>query len=195
MKMTDETVLGKIRRFLCCCGDDEATIPKQNNSNNTNITNTTNSKNNSNDSINKRKKETKNDSRNNSDGEKLSRQNSSSTCGDKTPTNTTKRTRKSISASDRIKVWQRIYEDKTNNTCKTTDKCKLCDTNTIVMNDGGTWEVAHITSFAEGGAESLDNLRPICRTCNRSMGKKHFKKFCQDNFPHRFDRIVLELHL
>jgi len=36
-----------------------------------------------------------------------------------------------------------------------------------------TYECGHIQAVAEGGSNSLDNLKPICSTCNKSMGSMH----------------------
>jgi len=36
-----------------------------------------------------------------------------------------------------------------------------------------TYECGHIQSVAEGGSNSADNLKPICSTCNKSMGAMH----------------------
>jgi 5-methylcytosine-specific restriction endonuclease McrA len=35
------------------------------------------------------------------------------------------------------------------------------------------WEASHIVAHAKGGADTLDNLRINCRTCNRVTGTKH----------------------
>ena len=40
-----------------------------------------------------------------------------------------------------------------------------------------TFECGHVVAAAHGGATSVDNLRAVCRTCNRSMGTQHMDAF------------------
>lgn len=39
------------------------------------------------------------------------------------------------------------------------------------------FECGHIQAEAQGGEVSLDNLRPICSNCNKSIGKKNMLDF------------------
>lgn len=39
------------------------------------------------------------------------------------------------------------------------------------------FECGHIKSVKHGGETTVDNLRPICSLCNRSMGSKHMEDF------------------
>ena len=46
------------------------------------------------------------------------------------------------------------------------------------------FECGHIIPYSQGGPTSLENLRPVCKGCNRSMGttnmldyKSHLKIF------------------
>lgn len=45
--------------------------------------------------------------------------------------------------------------------------CLCCRITPITQQD---FECGHVVAVAAGGATTLDNMRPICRTCNRSMG-------------------------
>ncbi len=36
-----------------------------------------------------------------------------------------------------------------------------------------TFEAGHNIPFSKGGETSLDNLRPICSDCNKSMGNRY----------------------
>ena len=36
-----------------------------------------------------------------------------------------------------------------------------------------TFEVGHNTPYSKGGMTEIDNLRPICSACNKSMGNKY----------------------
>lgn len=39
------------------------------------------------------------------------------------------------------------------------------------------FECGHVKSLKDGGETTVDNLRPICSLCNRSMGSKHMEEF------------------
>ena len=57
-------------------------------------------------------------------------------------------------------------------------KCMCCETNDIKMND---FQCGHVIAEANGGALTVDNLLPICKACNVSMGTENlneFKKRC-----------------
>jgi hypothetical protein len=41
------------------------------------------------------------------------------------------------------------------------------------------FHVGHVTSEANGGNMNIDNLRPICATCNNSMGTMDMKEYVQ----------------
>ena len=45
-----------------------------------------------------------------------------------------------------------------------------------------TFEVGHNTPESRGGATCIDNLRPICSQCNKSMGNR----YSIDEFTRRF---------
>ena len=53
-------------------------------------------------------------------------------------------------------------------------KCMCCDTNEIKMND---FQCGHIIAEANGGIITVDNLRPICKACNVSMGTENLNDF------------------
>jgi hypothetical protein len=57
-------------------------------------------------------------------------------------------------------------------------KCMCCETNEIKMND---FQCGHVIAEINGGKITVDNLRPICKACNLSMGTENlndFKKRC-----------------
>jgi hypothetical protein len=45
------------------------------------------------------------------------------------------------------------------------------------------WECGHVLAAASGGKDTPDNLRPVCRTCNRSMGTMHMDEFKSRYYP------------
>lgn len=53
-------------------------------------------------------------------------------------------------------------------------KCLCCKKETIRNTD---FEAGHILSEHNGGTNEIDNLRPICRPCNSSMGTMHMIEY------------------
>lgn len=49
-------------------------------------------------------------------------------------------------------------------------KCICCKRVTIKQTD---FEVGHVISEAMGGTLEINNLRPICSVCNKSMGSRN----------------------
>jgi len=45
-----------------------------------------------------------------------------------------------------------------------------------------SFEVGHNKAFTKGGKWNINNLRPICRTCNRSMGTMSIEAFKRKHF-------------
>jgi len=75
-----------------------------------------------------------------------------------------KRERKKLPKDVRDQVWDRYI-----GATKTTGKCYCCRWRPITYRD---FEVGHNKSKFEGGRDHINNLRPICKGCNRSMGTK-----------------------
>jgi len=53
-------------------------------------------------------------------------------------------------------------------------KCLCCGINEIKMN---SFHCGHVISEAMGGPTTVDNLRPVCATCNLSMRTQNMEKF------------------
>ena len=53
-------------------------------------------------------------------------------------------------------------------------KCFLCEVTVI---DFTTFQMGHDIAFAKNGSDELDNIEPICSTCNRSMKTMTFAEF------------------
>jgi hypothetical protein len=53
-------------------------------------------------------------------------------------------------------------------------KCLCCGVNEIKMN---SFHCGHVISEADGGPTTVDNLRPVCATCNLSMRTQNMEKF------------------
>jgi len=53
-------------------------------------------------------------------------------------------------------------------------KCICCKRVTIKQTE---FEVGHVLSEAHGGTLEINNLRPICSVCNKSMGPRYMVDF------------------
>lgn len=67
--------------------------------------------------------------------------------------------------------------------------CPLCEQQTIRQGDS-SWECAHVVAEAHGGKLTLDNLRVICVTCNRSLGTLSLNQ-STDFYPGSRSRLKL----
>ena len=82
--------------------------------------------------------------------------------------------RKKAPKSVKESVWLKYNKN------RMTGKCYVCGRTVHYM----SFELGHNKAHAGGGKWNINNLRPICRTCNRSMGtmsietykKKYFSK-------------------
>lgn len=82
--------------------------------------------------------------------------------------------RKTIPKSLRDKVWD-IYVGKE----KGVSKCYCCDKEI----DSKCFDCGHVKSVAHGGLDIVENLKPICSTCNKSMGTQNLEEFKNQYFP------------
>lgn len=98
------------------------------------------------------------------------------------------RKRKSLGVSTVTKVWQSVYSD-------FEAKCLMCNKNEIKLSDRSTWEVSHVIPFSAGGSDELDNLRPLCRACNRSMGSRSFKEHIMAWHEDRYQSLLVQFKL
>ena len=64
------------------------------------------------------------------------------------------------------KLRKQVWEFYSLNPKNTTNPCFVCQDKINVWD----FECGHVQSHAEGGPISLENLRPICGSCNKSMG-------------------------
>ena len=56
-------------------------------------------------------------------------------------------------------------------------KCMCCQECEIIQ---GHFEAGHVISERDGGATTIENLRPICSLCNKSMGAQNMLEFMQE---------------
>lgn len=83
--------------------------------------------------------------------------------------------RKPISKALRTGVWNRYHKNRDNAQCYVG-----CGEIITVFN----FECGHILAVANGGDTTLDNLRPICSSCNKSMGSQNMNDFIKMNGFH-----------
>ena len=56
-------------------------------------------------------------------------------------------------------------------------KCMCCQECEIIQ---GHFEAGHVISERNGGATNIENLRPVCSLCNKSMGVKNMQEFMRE---------------
>lgn len=81
--------------------------------------------------------------------------------------------RKKINKTLRDLVWMKYMKNKAQG------KCYCCKIKPIHYID---FEVGHNKSVAKGGKNHINNLRPICRSCNRGMGTKSIEWYRKKYF-------------
>jgi len=75
--------------------------------------------------------------------------------------------RKSIPQSVRMELWRNHFGEQYEGTCFVcSEKIKK-----------DQFDAGHVIAHAEGGSDTADNMRPICKTCNTSMGTMNLKEF------------------
>jgi len=74
-----------------------------------------------------------------------------------------------IPAALRNAVWITNIGDKDKN-----GKCYCCKIESITT---GNFECGHIIAEKEGGLNEINNLKPVCSLCNKSMGKQNMNDF------------------
>jgi len=74
--------------------------------------------------------------------------------------------RKKIPSALRFAVW--------NEFAKGNEICFCCKRESITV---ANFECGHIVAVKNGGEDKIQNLRPICSQCNRSMGTKNMNDF------------------
>jgi 5-methylcytosine-specific restriction endonuclease McrA len=83
-----------------------------------------------------------------------------------------KRKRESCPKAVKEAVWRKYCKD------KLTGKCYVCRRPIYFT----FFEVGHNKAYSKGGTWNIQNLRPICRTCNRSMGTTPIETFKRKYF-------------
>lgn len=84
----------------------------------------------------------------------------------------TKNTRKSMTKSKRLEVWNKEFGNKKTGLCPVKG-CKQL----LRLEEQNSFHCGHITSIKYGGSNDLSNLRPICANCNGKMGYQNWNDF------------------
>ena len=88
--------------------------------------------------------------------------------------------KKKISPEMRERVWIHYVGDKIKNV-----KCFCCHKKRITpFTYHDTFQAGHIISEYNGGSISIDNLLPICRDCNMTMGTENWDDYVRRNGFH-----------
>ena len=89
---------------------------------------------------------------------------------DDTPRTTTKKKvkKEKIPATLKNILWHKYFET------SLTGMCQCCKVETISK---AIFDAGHIISEKNGGKVVLDNLKPICKLCNSSMGRTNMDDF------------------
>ena len=64
-------------------------------------------------------------------------------------------------------------------------RCNVCD---AIINSK-SFEAGHIISVFHGGTTTLDNLKCICSTCNKSMSVRNLDEFKKTYFPAIYKKL------
>ena len=83
--------------------------------------------------------------------------------------------RKTIPKKIRGEAWKAHFGESTQG------KCYCCKTALDVFED---WHAGHVISHSNGGSDMASNIRPVCGSCNLSMGTENmddFKMRCYAN--------------
>lgn len=95
-----------------------------------------------------------------------------------------KKTKKSIPKAVRDQVWVTYVGKKYSGSC-------FCCNKEINVN---AWHCGHVIAESKGGPTTVENLRPLCSTCNLSMGTTDIKTFKARHFTktraYRVKRIM-----
>jgi hypothetical protein len=91
-----------------------------------------------------------------------------------------KKTKEKIPASVKNTLWSKHFDNSIQG------NCQCCKTEVISKNN---FDCGHIISEKNGGSVHLDNLKPICRSCNSSMGTTNMNDFMT---KYGFDKIQVK---
>ena len=77
------------------------------------------------------------------------------------------KTRKSVPKALRMKLWTNTFGETFNGSCY------VCNTTLNITN----FEAGHIVAQSNGGKTTIDNLKVVCKLCNKSCGSDNLNDF------------------
>jgi len=80
--------------------------------------------------------------------------------------------KRAIPKTLKINVWNHYIGKEVGST-----KCMCCQECEIIQ---GHFEAGHVISEKDGGTTTIENLRPICSLCNKSMGAQNMQEFMRE---------------
>ena len=86
----------------------------------------------------------------------------------------TDQTRKAIPKKIRGEAWIKQFGDSIKGLCYC---CK------VEFGIFDNWDAGHIIAHSNGGKDTADNLRPVCGSCNQSMGTENMDAFKARCYP------------
>jgi hypothetical protein len=90
------------------------------------------------------------------------------------------RNKATIPSALRSQVWNTYFGVEVGQT-----KCYCCRINDVSQRN---FEAGHVLPEAKGGPTTIENLRPICGLCNRSMGSQHMADYCKKHYRPELDK-------
>lgn len=69
--------------------------------------------------------------------------------------------------------------------------CTVCSNEIHIL----SFECGHVISHANGGELTLENLRPVCGSCNKSMGKMDLWEYKERYFPSESSSVKTCKHI
>ena len=92
---------------------------------------------------------------------------------------TERKKKEKIPASVKNTLWSLYFGNSING------NCQCCKTETISKNN---FDCGHVIAEKNGGKVELDNLKPVCRSCNSSMSTNNMNDFIT---KYGFDKIKI----
>ena len=89
--------------------------------------------------------------------------------------------RRSIPKIIKDNLWNKTFTEKSG-----LGQCFVCKGKITSR----SFDCGHVISVANGGTDQLDNLQPVCSTCNKSMGTQNMIEFKQQYFKEKTPKLM-----
>ncbi len=84
--------------------------------------------------------------------------------------------RKKLPKALRLAVWNKFFTDRAG-----VGRCTACNREITQQ----SFEAGHVVAACAGGRDDIDNLKPVCAPCNRSMGSQNMEDFIRTHLRTR----------